>query len=63
LGIALVTGSAMLLHEWSGEVEPRQAAQHALIELRAHLTTLLVAGATFAAAGILAIVALHVLTD
>jgi hypothetical protein len=61
--IVLVTGSAMLLHNWSGEVELRQAIQHVLIVLRAHLTTLLVAAATFAAAGILAIVALHILTD
>ncbi|MGA7412444.1 MAG: hypothetical protein WBW33_18340 [Bryobacteraceae bacterium] len=41
----------------------RRAARQALALIRAHLATLLVAGATVTACGILAIVGLHVLTD
>lgn len=61
--MVLVTGCAMLLRRWSDEVELRQAAQRTFATLREHLATLLVAIATLAAGGVLAIVALHVLTD
>ncbi|MGA7410525.1 MAG: hypothetical protein WBW33_08565 [Bryobacteraceae bacterium] len=59
----LLTGCATLLHRWRREVELRQAARQTLTAIRTHLATLLVAGATAAAGGILAIVGLHVLTD
>jgi hypothetical protein len=59
----LVTGSATLFRTWSDEVQLRQAARHTLAALRAHLATVMVAGATLTAGGVLAIVALHVLTD
>lgn len=59
----LVTGCATLLRRWSDEVELRQAARHTFAAFRAHLPTALVAGATLAAGGVLAIVALHLLTD
>jgi hypothetical protein len=59
----LVTGSATLLHGWNHETELRHAARDTLAVFRRHLTTLLVASATCAAGGILAIVTLHVLTD
>ncbi|HEY1950285.1 MAG TPA: hypothetical protein VGG97_24965 [Bryobacteraceae bacterium] len=59
----LVTGCGTLLRGWSHETELRQAARHTLATLRTHLATLLVATATLAAGGVLAIVALHVLTD
>jgi hypothetical protein len=59
----LVTGCATLLHRWSREAELRQAALETLTTLRAHLGTLLIAGATLAAGGFLAIVALHVASD
>jgi hypothetical protein len=59
----LVTGCATLLQRWSNEVELRQAARHTLSALEAHLATVMVAAATLTAGGILAIVALHVLTD
>jgi hypothetical protein len=59
----LVTGCATLLRRWSNEVELRQATRYTLAVFGAHLTTLLVAGATLTAGGVLAIVALHVLTD
>jgi hypothetical protein len=59
----LVTGCGTLLSRWSDEVELRQATRQTLAAIRAHLATLLVAGATVAAGAILAIVALHMLTD
>lgn len=59
----LLTGCATLLRRWRREVELRQAARQTLTAIRTHLATLLVAGATAAAGGILAIVGLHVLTD
>ena len=45
------------------EAELRQTARQTLAAIRTHLATLLLAVATLMAAGILAIVALHVLTD
>jgi hypothetical protein len=59
----LVTGCGTLLHRWNNDLELRQAARHTLAVLGAHLATVLVAGATLAAGGVLAIVALHLLTD
>jgi len=59
----LVTGCATLLRRWSAEVELRQATRQTLAAISAHLATLLVAGATLAAGGVLAIVALHMLAD
>jgi hypothetical protein len=57
----LFTGCATLLHRWRAEVELRRAVRDTLAMLRAHLATLLIAGATVAAGGVLAIVALHLL--
>ena len=59
----LVIGCATLARRWSDEVELRDAARHTLAALRAHLATALIGGATLTAGGILAIVALHLLTD
>jgi hypothetical protein len=59
----LVTGCATLLRSWNDDVELRQAARHTLAAIRAHMATLFVAAATLTAGGVLAIVALHVLTD
>jgi hypothetical protein len=59
----LVSGCGTLLSRWSDDVELRQAARQTLAAIRAHLATLLVAGATLTAGGVLAIVALHMLTD
>ena len=59
----LVTGGGTLLRRWNNEAELRQVTRHTLATLSAHLATLLVAGATLAAGGVLAIVALHLLTD
>jgi len=59
----LVTGGLMLLQRWREDVALRQDTRQALAAVRAHLATLFVAAATLAAAGLLAIVALHVATD
>jgi hypothetical protein len=61
--VVLVTGCGTLLRNWSGEVQLRQATLQTLAAIRAHLAALLVAGATLTAGGVLAIVAMHVLTD
>jgi len=60
---ALTTGCGMLLRSWHDEVELRQATRQALAAIGVHLATVLVAGATLTAGSILAIVALHKLTD
>lgn len=59
----LSIGCTTLLRDWHDDAELRQAARQALTALRAHLAIALVAAATATAAGALAIVALHVLTD
>jgi len=59
----LAIGFGTLLRGWSNDVELRQAALRTLADVRTHLAMLLVAGSTLAAGGILAIVALHLLTD
>ena len=59
----LVIGFSTLLRSWSSDAGLRQAALATLGAVRAHLATLLIAGATLAAGGILAIVALHMATD
>jgi hypothetical protein len=59
----LVTGCSTLAHRWRDDAELRQAARQTSATAGAHLATLLIAGATLAAGGVLAIVALHVLTD
>jgi hypothetical protein len=61
--IALVVGGATVLHTWRGDASLRQTTLETLAAVRAHLASLLIAGATLAAGGILAIVALHVITD
>ena len=61
--VVLVTGGAQLLRRWKAEAELRQAARETVEVLRRYLTTAIIAGATLGAAGILGIVALHVLAD
>jgi hypothetical protein len=59
----LVIGCGALLRSWSADVELRQTARDMLAAIRRHLVTLMIAGATVTAGGVLAIVALHLLTD
>ena len=58
-----VTGGVTLVRGWYHDIELRQAARQTLALIRAHLPMLLVAAASLVAAGVLAIVALHSLTD
>ena len=59
----LVGGCGTLLHSWKDEVGLREAVRQTLAIFRAHVLTLFVAAATLAAAGVLAIVAVHALSD
>jgi hypothetical protein len=56
---ALGIGCATLLRQWSDDAALRQA----VISLRAHFATLLIALATVASAGFLGAIGIHVLTD
>ena len=60
---AFVIGCATVLRSWRSNAELREAALETLATVRAHLTTLLIAGATLMAGGILAIVAVHMITE
>jgi hypothetical protein len=60
---ALITGSAIILRAWRTDAQLRQAAVTTVAAVRAHLAAVLIAVATLAAAGILAIVAVHMITD
>ena len=60
---ALIIGGATVLRAWRTDAELRQAVLQTLTAIRANFSALLIAGATLLAAGILGIVALHVLTD
>jgi hypothetical protein len=60
---AFVAGSAILLRAWRSDLEFRQAALQMLDTARAHAAPLLIAGTTLLAGSILAIVAMHLLTE
>jgi hypothetical protein len=59
----LIIGCATLLPGWNRDAQLRRDARQALAAARAHLATLFVAVATLMAGGVLAIVAVHALTD
>jgi hypothetical protein len=59
----LVIGCGTLLRGWAEDAELRQAGLQTFAAVRAHFATLLVAAATVTSALVLAIVALHSLTD
>jgi hypothetical protein len=59
---AFVIGCATALRRWRSDAGLRQTALETLVVVRAHLATLLIAGATLMAGGILAIVAMHMVT-
>ena len=59
----LVTGAATLLREWRVDADLRRSATQTLATVRAHLAVLFIVAATVVAAGVLAIVAVHALTD
>ncbi|HUK29583.1 MAG TPA: hypothetical protein VLV89_00615 [Candidatus Acidoferrum sp.] len=60
---AFITGTAALLGDWGGDVELRNAARQSFSVIRAHPARLIVAITTVMAAGILAIVAVHLLAN
>ena len=60
---ALVLGAATTLRTWRNDPRLRQLALDAISTVRAYASFLLIAAATLLAGSILAIVALHVLTD
>ncbi|HSY50646.1 MAG TPA: hypothetical protein VLC46_17710 [Thermoanaerobaculia bacterium] len=60
---AFAIGCYALLRSWRGDGKLRQAALDTFAAVRAHLSTLFIAGATLVAGGILAIVAVHMITD
>ena len=61
--IVLVSGFVTLLQSWKTDAELRSAAHSAFVALRTQWAAFVVAAATAGAAIILAIVALHVLTN
>jgi len=60
---ALVIGGTAVLRSWRNDAQLRNAVLQTAAIVRAHLAALLIAAATLVAAGILGIVALHVITD
>jgi hypothetical protein len=59
----LGTGCITLLRSWRENAELRQQARQTFAAIRINLATLFVAAATIAAGAVLAIVALHMMTD
>jgi len=59
----LVIGLSSLIREWHSNRELRDSILRTIGFIRSEASTVLIAGATATAGGILAIVALHVLTD
>jgi hypothetical protein len=60
---ALVIGCVTILRSWRNEADFRETALGLAAAVRRHLPTLLIAAATLAAGGILAIVAMHMITE
>jgi hypothetical protein len=58
-----IIGCVTLLRSWLTDPKLRQTALETFAAVRAHLATLAIGCATAVAAGILAVVALHVITD
>lgn len=59
----LIVGATSLLRDWRRDRALRDAADQALALIRANVATVLIACTTATAFGILAIVALHLITD
>lgn len=59
----LVIGCATLLAAWTTDESLREATRQTLTSARAHVATLLIAGATVTAAAMLVFVAIHAMTD
>ncbi|HLH56411.1 MAG TPA: hypothetical protein VKY92_22680 [Verrucomicrobiae bacterium] len=59
----LAVGCATLMRAWSKDASFRDATISMLTIMREHMATLLILAATILAAGVLAVVAVHVITD
>lgn len=60
---ALLIGCATVLRTWRNDERVRDAALEMGLIIRAHLAALIIAGTTLLAAGILSIVAMHMIAD
>jgi hypothetical protein len=60
---ALVVGCAIVLRSWRGDAEFRRATLEIITTVRAHVASILIAGVTLMAGGILALVAMHMITE
>ena len=60
---ALVIGGFTVVRSWRNDSQLRQAAYAVVGALRPHIAALVISAATLAAGGILAVVALHLITD
>lgn len=60
---ALAIGGTIVVRKWHTDVALRKATRAVASMARSHLTTLILAATSLTAAGVLGIVALHVLTD
>jgi hypothetical protein len=60
---ALVVGCAVVLRNWRNDVQFRRAALEVFAAIRAQVASVLIAAATLMAGGILAMVALHMITE
>jgi hypothetical protein len=60
---AFILGGTAVLRSWRADEELRRAASEMLAAARAHLAMLLIAGATLVSGCVLAIVALHMITE
>jgi len=60
--VVFIAGSASLLRAWRTDAALRDSARRASEALRSHFASVIVAAATLVSVGILAIVALHLVT-
>jgi len=60
---AFIVGSTIVLRNWRSDVEFRRATLEIFSTVRAHVASILIAGATLMAGGILVIVAMHMITE
>jgi hypothetical protein len=60
---AFTVGCAMVLRSWRADAHFRRATLEVFTIARANVASLLIAGATLMAGGILAIVAMHMITE
>src|SRR5438045_1752326 len=61
--VVLVIGCGTLLSSWQNDAGLRQATLQTVAAIHTHLATFLIAGATVAAAAILACIGLHLMAD